>query len=199
MKLILVRHGETEENVKGISQGTLPGTLTQKGLEQASKVGLRLKDEKIDFIYVSDLKRTVDTYDKIKDALPNVSVLFVPELREFCRGVFNGKTREETHQHYIKQGIDYWNYIWEDGESLGQAQKRTVKFFRKLLELHKDDTVMLVTHGAIITTLLLHLLKRRSKEDYMKYHPSNSSITILNVKSEDDFEIDLFDCEKHLG
>lgn len=198
MRLILVRHGETEENVKKISQGTLPGNLTSKGLEQASKVGLRLKNKKIDQIYVSDLKRTVDTYDKIKYSLPNVPVLFVPELREFCRGVFNGRPGEDAYQHFLKQDVDYWDYVWEEGESLGQAQERIVKFFHKLLEMHKKDTVMLVTHGAIIGSLLLYLLNKRSKEDYLEYHPKNSAVTVLNIKDEKNFEIEILNCQKHL-
>ena len=198
MRLILIRRGETEENVKGIAQGTLPGVLTEKGIAQAGKVCWRLKDEKIDQIYVSDLKRTVDTYYKIKNSLPNVPVLFVPELREYCRGVFNGKSREVLHQHYLKQKVDYWDYTWEGGESLSNVQKRTVSFFRDLLKTHKNETVMLITHGAIITTLLLHLLKKKGREDYHDYHPNNSSVTILNVKREEDFNIEVFNCQKHL-
>ena len=47
MKLIIVRHGETEENKIGIIQGHLPGTLSVIGIEQAQKIALRLKDEKM--------------------------------------------------------------------------------------------------------------------------------------------------------
>jgi len=61
MKLIIVRHGETEENKKGIVMGHLPGKLSQEGINQIKKVALRLKDEKIDFIYSSDLTRASDT------------------------------------------------------------------------------------------------------------------------------------------
>jgi len=57
MRLILVRHGETEENVAKITQGHMPSKLTKQGIEQAKKLALRLKDEKIDKIFVSDLKR----------------------------------------------------------------------------------------------------------------------------------------------
>ena len=49
MKLILTRHGETELNLKGIMQGHLPGKLTKNGINQAEKLALRLKNEKIAF------------------------------------------------------------------------------------------------------------------------------------------------------
>lgn len=47
MKLIMARHGQTEENVKKIFQGHLPGKLTKLGEEQAKKLAERLKDEKL--------------------------------------------------------------------------------------------------------------------------------------------------------
>lgn len=56
MRLILVRHGETKDNDAGILQGQLHGELNKSGIEQAEKVAVRLKNEKIDFIFTSDLK-----------------------------------------------------------------------------------------------------------------------------------------------
>ncbi len=51
MRLILVRHAQTEENVRGVYQGHTHGVLTKLGREQARKLGQRLKSEKIDTIY----------------------------------------------------------------------------------------------------------------------------------------------------
>ncbi len=65
MKLILVRHGQTHENVAKIIQGQSQGRLTAQGREQAQKVGLRLKDEKISIAYVSDLERAKQTAKEI--------------------------------------------------------------------------------------------------------------------------------------
>ena len=61
MKLIIVRHGETIENQAKILQGHLPGTLSNKGIEQAKTIALNLKQEKIAAIYSSDLARAADT------------------------------------------------------------------------------------------------------------------------------------------
>ena len=54
-RVILVRHGQTEENIKQIIQGHNHGTLSDLGREQAMKVGEKLKDEDIGAIYSSDL------------------------------------------------------------------------------------------------------------------------------------------------
>lgn len=82
MRLIITRHGETEENTAGIIQGHLPGKLSDRGIAQAKKVALRLKNEKIDAIYSSDLARTSDTAKEIAKFHPTIPIEFVKELRE---------------------------------------------------------------------------------------------------------------------
>ena len=69
IRLWFTRHGETEHNVKGIICGQQPGELTKSGREQAQKIGKHLHkiNKEFDHIYVSDLKRTRDTFDNIKN------------------------------------------------------------------------------------------------------------------------------------
>ena len=64
IRLLLTRHGETEDNTKGIICGQQPGVLTKSGKEQAKKIGIHLNQLKEPFhqIYVSDLGRTVATF-----------------------------------------------------------------------------------------------------------------------------------------
>lgn len=52
MRLIITRHGETEESMAGIIQGHLPGKLSADGIEQAKKVAFRLKDETLEDLYL---------------------------------------------------------------------------------------------------------------------------------------------------
>lgn len=94
MRLILTRHGETVENVGGVLQGQLPGTLTEKGFEQAKALALRLKSEKIDCIYSSDLKRSVETAKEVKLFHPGAKLVLVKGLREFDFGPFTGAKLE---------------------------------------------------------------------------------------------------------
>ncbi len=94
MKLILTRHGETIENKEGSLQGHLPGRLSETGKEQARKLALRLKDEKIDAIYSSDLVRTVDTAREIAKHHNSIPLHFVPKLRETRSWNFIRKKRK---------------------------------------------------------------------------------------------------------
>ena len=65
-RLLLVRHGETVDNVNKIMQGQTHGRLTLNGIEQAHELGRKLRGEKIDVFLSSDLQRAVETLEIIK-------------------------------------------------------------------------------------------------------------------------------------
>ena len=60
-RLLLVRHGETVDNVNRIMQGQTPGCLTLHGIEQAEAVARQMTSTPIDAFVSSDLKRAYDT------------------------------------------------------------------------------------------------------------------------------------------
>ena len=97
-RLLLIRHGETVDNVNKIMQGQTPGKLTPNGVEQARELAMRLKQEHIDAFVSSDLKRAVDTCVEI--ATPHFdgdrakaldSIMQTPLLRERDWGSFTGR------------------------------------------------------------------------------------------------------------
>jgi Fructose-2,6-bisphosphatase len=61
MKIILVRHGESESNKQKVWQGTIDSNLSEKGLSDAIKIGARFCKENISAIYSSKLKRAMST------------------------------------------------------------------------------------------------------------------------------------------
>ena len=187
MKLIIARHGETEENKKGIIQGHLPGKLTLLGLKQAKKLSLRLKDEKIDAIYSSDLARASDTAKEIAKFHPNSKLYLVKELREKDQGDISGK---------LIKDID-WNKP-RNTEKRELMIERAKIILDKAYKLHKGKTVLFVSHGGLIK-ILLSLLLNKSKEETEKMgHPKNTSISIFNINEKGDHEIILINCNKHL-
>ena len=78
--LYLLRHGETEENVKHILQGHLPGTLTELGRSQAREAARKVAALDVDIVLCSDLKRCVDTYDIIKEEIPTLPDMLATSL-----------------------------------------------------------------------------------------------------------------------
>jgi probable phosphoglycerate mutase len=94
-KLILVRHGETDWNVEGRIQGHQDIALNELGLAQADAVGRRLRDERFDVIYSSDLVRAYRTATPVV-ARPEADIVREPRLRERHLGVLQGLTGEEA-------------------------------------------------------------------------------------------------------
>lgn len=72
LRILIVRHGETDYNVKGIIQGQMDTELNDMGREQAKKVADTLAHEHIDEVYTSPLKRALHTADTIVSKHPSI-------------------------------------------------------------------------------------------------------------------------------
>ncbi|MEK6964264.1 MAG: histidine phosphatase family protein [Nanoarchaeota archaeon] len=180
MKLILVRHGETEENVKKINQGHRPGKLTMLGKEQAVKLAHELKNEKIDVIYCSDLKRTKDTLQPLLQFHKRVPVRYVSEIREKGMGVFEGTERGSIRKHVKKHGHHYPTFRPIFGESFRDVKKRNLRFYKKMLTRHSSQTILWVTHEGVIINLLLYI-KGWPDKHYKKLSQENAAVTMVEV------------------
>ncbi len=193
MRLILLRHGETVENSMGIIQGHLPGKLNEAGIKQAYEAGKILNTEKIDVIYSSDLRRTVETTTEVQKFFENVPVFYTKELREIDMGVNQGKSKNE-----LKWKVDFdGNYTPpENGESAEQLYGRVDKFLDFLLEKHIDETVLCVSHNATIKAFLAIFKGVQKTKLFSIENIHNTSISIICLKNKNDFEIILFNANK---
>ncbi|MBI4895732.1 MAG: histidine phosphatase family protein [Candidatus Aenigmarchaeota archaeon] len=196
MRLIIVRHGETEENVKKITQGQLPGTISELGKEQIRKLANRLKNEKFSIVYSSDLKRCVDTLDEIIKFHPNIPIKYTDLLREKFAGPFQGKANGE-----------YWKQIKNDPhkakelgfETYEHVYQRMKIFLHEILKKHSKETILVVAHGATNRMLLALIMNMNSKEGLDKIKPShNTSVNIIDLEENGNHKIHLINCIKHL-
>jgi probable phosphoglycerate mutase len=196
MKIIITRHGQTEGSVAGILQGHIPGALTKVGKEEARKVALRLKNEKIDIIYSSDLKRAVDTTKEIIKLHQNTPVKYVEELREMYLGEYQGK-------HISGIEIKYKNsksQIIEasDGEKANELYERAKKFFKYLIKHHSDEAILIVGHNGINIALMTVILEKKWTDLLNFYDTHTASISIFESKRNKSFKTILFDSTDHL-
>lgn len=146
MKLYLIRHGETENNVKGLFSGWSQAQLTDEGREQARRAGERLKDISFDRIYASDLVRTVETASLI---FPDKEIVYTPVIREINVGSLSGQPYskgDELARHS-------YNFTPFGGENREQLIARIASFLRELESL-SCEKVAAVTHGGLICNLL---------------------------------------------
>jgi alpha-ribazole phosphatase len=197
MKLILVRHGETIENNKLICQGQRGGHLSKKGIAQAKKLARRLKKEHFDIIYCSDLKRTKDTLKEIRKYHPRTKCIYSKELRERCFGVWQGRNFEELQAYLDKKKLTLKTLRPKGGETSKQKQDRAVKFVKKVTKENPYKTVLFVTHGGIIWSLLRHFLNLTWKQSKKIKGRSNAGITIIETDGKK-HKVHLMNCVKHL-
>jgi broad specificity phosphatase PhoE len=197
MKLILVRHGETEENRDGIMQGQSPGHLTKKGISQAKKLARRLRKHHLDIIYSSDLKRCRDTLIEIRRHHPKTKARYAKELRERGFGVFEGKTREDIDKHLNRHHISFSEWEPKGGESGQQKTRRVKRFLNKMLKEHPDDTVLWVTHGGVIYSVIHSILGIKELKKKVS-QTQNTAVSILELDNKGNHKVHLVNCVKHL-
>lgn len=163
MILIPVRHGETEWNVRKIEMGQLDSPLTSRGVRQAEALAERLNGIPFTQLYSSDLGRAVQTSDIISARCRNITVRLDPNLRERNMGVFQGLTIDEIRAKYPKERAECERTGFYDvipgGETAQQRSDRSLKAFTAIAELHPAETVVVVTHGGVLTGFLEAILK----------------------------------------
>jgi alpha-ribazole phosphatase len=186
LRLLLVRHGITQNNVDSTYTGQADVPLTELGKRQASAVGRYLAQEQLDVILSSDLQRALITASEIARH-HHLSVLAEPDLREICMGEWEGLSAQEVQERNPAE----WTYVRNDpinhaptgGESFAQVKRRAARTLRRCLENYRGKTVLWSTHGGFIEAALCHALKldltyRRC------FHHNNTAVTELDFTQE---------------
>ena len=162
MKLLLVRHGETQWNKSNRFQGQNDIALNRRGLTQAGQTARALAKEPCAAVYSSPLRRTLQTAQEISHAVGapifNVDGLMELNLGDL-EGVTGGEMRAGWPQIYNAWRENPANVAMPHGESLVQLQDRAWQAFLELEAAHQDgDTIVLVSHNFAIRTIVCQLL-----------------------------------------
>jgi len=198
MRLILVRHGQTDANLRKVISGSTDSLLSEEGKRQAERVGLRLSTEKIDAAFSSDLTRAVETAKSMISHHPHLSLQIDARLRERDCGVLEGQPYGSQQRNARILGIPYNEFRPENGESELDVRARAVDFFKGLLTSENSDkTILLVSHGGVITNLFMHL-SGAPEESFRQLHPENTAVTMLDVDEKGSHEVRLMNCTTHL-
>ena len=137
-RLLLVRHGETEDNVRQIMQGQTQGKLTPRGVEQAEQLALRLAHEPVGAFVSSDLQRAVDTATIL--ARPHhLSLTTTALLRERDWGDFTGRFIPDLKDAKWPPNV----------ESMQQLMRRASAFLDFIRLRYPGLCVVAVGHGII--------------------------------------------------
>lgn len=148
MKLYIVRHGQTDYNLKGLLQGVSDINLNEEGIRQAKKLGEEFKDKNIDLIISSPLKRAIETAHYLN---LNCPIFLDDRVIERKLGSYEGKPRSlYDYDKYMNYNL---NSKDNGVEGLQQLLERVTKFLNYLKINYKDSKIVVVTHGAVMKVI----------------------------------------------
>ena len=182
--IYLVRHGQTNWNILGKTQGHGNSDLTEKGIDQAKNLADAMVKYPIDYIYSSDLGRAVQTAEIIADKFDK-EVIATPSLREMGFGEWEGLLIKEIQEKY---GDVYKTWRNEPhlaeipgGETLHIIKERTDKFLKELNEKYDGKHIVLVTHSLCARIMLLSFLDSDVKNIY-RINQANTALNIIELR-----------------
>ena len=151
LRLYLVRHGQTDGNAEGRSQGRRDVPLNALGERQAAAVGARFASRPIVAVYASPLARCLATASAI--AAPHgLPVGTDDRLVELDHGLLDGLSSAELRRDYPDvlaqwRGDAARDLVMPGGESMRQAQERFVAATEAIVARHPDGEVVVVSHN----------------------------------------------------
>ncbi|HEX3032954.1 MAG TPA: alpha-ribazole phosphatase [Bacillota bacterium] len=182
-RMFLVRHGETIWNNELRYQGHSDIPLNEAGRQQASKLADRLKGEKIDYFYASDLSRAMETAQIIAEPHAK-TVTGVELLRETRFGVWEGMKFTEIQEMYPelweKWKVDPRGTLIPEGEYLDHVAARVMQGIREIMTRHPHDTVLVAAHGGTIRLILAELLQM-DLSNIWRIRQDNTALNIIDI------------------
>jgi len=185
MKVIFVRHAETEWNSKGIIQGHNDSALTPRGLRETAALlaALATADYRIECVYASPLGRAWQMGQSLAECF-RCALLAEPALKEQAFGQFEGMSAAWLRQHHPDDANALFTldaaYCPPGGESLAQACQRLLEFLYRLEETSQHQTIGMVSHGHVSQGVIA-ILKEGAVENYPRYAQPNASYSVFEL------------------
>ena len=188
IRILLIRHGETDWNRNGRFQGRSDLPLNQKGKDQAHALALALKDEPLTAIYSSPLTRARETARVIRDFHPSIPLIEEEGLVEMNLGEFEGMEAG----HWVVGHADFLK-SWREtpasvrmpgGENLQEVQARAVGTLERIAKLYPmESTLLLCSHNFVNLTILCYALKIPLNR-FREVRQETAALNILYIEGE---------------
>ncbi|MFV1963504.1 MAG: histidine phosphatase family protein, partial [Acidimicrobiia bacterium] len=194
--ITLIRHAETNANNERRWQGSLDSGLSERGLDQVARLGVRFRSDRPSRVVASDLNRTMETAAAIADdPYPD------PAWREFHVGAWEGMTTQQISEQFPGELEAF--FAGEDvapggGELMSDFADRIVGAFDALVASMRDgETAHVVTHGGVIWTLLSRFLGRSGRRAPLSIS-YNTAVSVITVADAEPPQLTVFNDATHL-
>lgn len=178
-----LRHGETDWNLEGRTQGRTDIPLNHNGELQAKESGAALKDKKIDVIITSPLKRAKKTAEIVQEQL-NVDLIEREAFIELSFGDAEGMTLAEKLERFPDR-------IYPNSEDGASIERRFLTGLAEIHDKYHNQNVVVVSHGAFINAILYHYSNGETGTGKIKL--TNGGITSLKIS---DDKVEILECNQ---
>jgi probable phosphoglycerate mutase len=194
IRLLLVRHGETDWNHQKRFQGQIDVPLNQRGRQQAQQVAEFLRQISIDLAFSSSMSRSRETAEIILSHHSHVPLELQNDLKEISHGIWEGKLESEVKLMYPEQ-YQQWQEApatvqKPEGENLPQVWKRAISCWQNIVALAAEPaigfkTVLVVAHEGINKAILCHV-SGLGPEHFWKFRQDNCAVNIIDYPQRSD-------------
>ena len=200
-ELILVRHGQSEQLVQGLTGGWTNTRLTDLGKKQAEQTGYRLKSfvqSRTPVLYASDLDRAVETAQIIGKIL-GITPLYDESLRELNWGIAIDMTLEAAQKLELPKTKPLIDWVpFTGAESRRMLFERLAKFLNAIDE-KRDELVIIVSHGNAIRSCIYWWLEIPvTKQSQFDFDINTCSITHLRINDWEEKTLSVLNSSDHL-
>lgn len=182
----LIRHGESEGNVKQVYCGWTDYPLTEKGREQARRLALCKPDPRPYHLLTSDLCRASETAQILSERW-QLSVTVEKGFREMYFGAFENRTWKDITNKYpalaTRWTADWYYGHTPEGESLEDVYHRVLPLYREYLSLWQGTAWALVAHAGTIMAILAMELAG-THEAHWRFAVENARLIRLDYNDE---------------
>ena len=195
--LILVRHGESEWNLKNLFTGWRNPDLTEKGIGEARATGKALKAKGIvpDLYYTSALRRAQHTLDLMLEEMEiaNVTITRNIALNERDYGDLSGLNKDDARAKWGEEQVLIWRRSFDvpppGGESLKDTAARTLPYYEAeiLPQLKAGKTILIAAHGNSLRALVM-AIENLTPEQILKREIATGQPTVYNIGTEGQLE-----------
>lgn len=166
-KLILVRHGQSEWNLKNLFTGWKNPDLTEKGIEEARGAGKLLKQRNIpvNICFTSSLVRAQHTLDLILEemGIVNMTIIRNQALNERDYGDLAGLNKDDARKKWGDEQVHIWRRSYDvpppGGESLKDTAARVLPYYEAEIApiVAGGQNVLVAAHGNSLRALVMKL------------------------------------------
>jgi broad specificity phosphatase PhoE len=186
MRLLCIRHGETDHNAAGqICTHTTGASLSELGQEQTAELAERIRDRRLAAIYTSPLPRALQTAEILSRRL-KVPALECQDLTEISAGELDGRSDDDAYE-ILNTALDGWSHgeldlrIGKFGDTGLDVVQRCDRAIKAIAAANLEQTIAAVTHGGLLQVAIPWVCTNLKPEFGLRRHVSNTGMIELSV------------------